>query len=300
MLALAMDPVSVIEHKFEFPERPWLDNIERIGPPRRTGNVTPTMFEKTFGFIGGEFGNWNQGGDGQEALNHAYEGLMDLADAIGVPPKALSLNGELAIAFGARGKGGKSSAAAHYERDYGVINLTKKQGAGSLAHEFFHALDHYLGRQDGKASSVKAPNDRGDLVYQTGKQDRSPDYVTYGFSRKSKTREELRAAFKGVMDAITGKPRQVPVDPKPLERSLERERQSLDYYLNDLRSTLTNGAYNKNKKTATPEQLKQWDALADKIRAGDVGAPQYIGPNGPIAEDQKAGYRYSAARKSHA
>ena len=122
--------------------------------------------------------------------------------------------------------------------------------------------------------------------------------MTYGFSRQSKTREELRAAFKGVMDAITGKPRQVPVDPKPLERTLARERQSLDHYLTELRETMLRPEYNRGKKTATLLQLKQWDALADKIRAGDVGEPQYIGPNGPIAEDQKAGYRYSAARKS--
>ena len=82
----------------------------------------------------------------------AYDGLLDLADVMGIPPKAISLNGELALAFGARGQG-LSGARAHYERDKVVINLTKMNGAGSLAHEWFHALDHYLGRQDGKASA---------------------------------------------------------------------------------------------------------------------------------------------------
>lgn len=33
---------------------------------------------------------------------------------------------------------------AHYERDTVVINLTKTKGAGSLAHEWFHALDNYF------------------------------------------------------------------------------------------------------------------------------------------------------------
>ena len=31
-------------------------------------------------------------------MNHAYEGLLDLADFLGAPRKALSLNGDLALA----------------------------------------------------------------------------------------------------------------------------------------------------------------------------------------------------------
>jgi len=67
----------------------------------------------------------------------------DLADLLNVPTRALSLAGKLSLAFGARGKG---TAAAHYEPSRVVINLTKTQGAGSLAHEWFHALDNYFGR----------------------------------------------------------------------------------------------------------------------------------------------------------
>lgn len=52
----------------------------------------------------------------------------------------------LAIAFGARGKG---NALAHYEPSRAVINLTKMKGAGSLAHEFGHALDDMLGLRAG-------------------------------------------------------------------------------------------------------------------------------------------------------
>jgi cation transporter-like permease len=71
-------------------------------------------------------------------LNQAYDALMDLAAIIGVPPKAISLNGSLGLAFGARGSG---NYAAHYEPDTLVINLTTTKGAGTLAHEWFHALD---------------------------------------------------------------------------------------------------------------------------------------------------------------
>lgn len=53
---------------------------------------------------------------------------------------------KLAIAFGARGKG---RALAHYEPARVVINLTKMKGAGSLAHEWGHAFDDFLGLRCG-------------------------------------------------------------------------------------------------------------------------------------------------------
>lgn len=122
-------------------------NAERMGPERYAENVTPDTFGETFGFRGVEFGNWVEQAKRQKDLNQAYDGLMDLAEALDLPPKALSLNGKLGLAFGARGKGGKNPAAAHYEPNSVVINLTKKAGAGSLAHEWWHALDNYFGKQ---------------------------------------------------------------------------------------------------------------------------------------------------------
>lgn len=129
------------------------ENAPRVGVDMRGGeDVTPERFASTFGFRGVEFGNWVEQGRRQADLNDAYDALMDLAAIIGVPPKALSLNGRLGLAFGARGKGGKGSVRinAHYERGYMAINLTKERGAGSLAHEWMHALDDYLGDMLGK------------------------------------------------------------------------------------------------------------------------------------------------------
>lgn len=123
-------------------------NAPRIGADHRNGgNVTPAIFMDTFGFRGVEFGNYVEGPRRQEDLNNAYDGLLDMAAVLGIPPKAISLNGTLGLAFGARGSGGKNAAAAHYEPDRIVINLTKTQGKGSLAHEWFHALDNYFARQ---------------------------------------------------------------------------------------------------------------------------------------------------------
>lgn len=82
-----------------------------------------------------------------------------------MPPKALSLNGELGLAFGARGRGGKDSGAAHYEPASVVINLTKKQGSGSLAHEWFHALDNYFSNIDTKGKDVQS----SDFMTQIGR-----------------------------------------------------------------------------------------------------------------------------------
>ncbi|MDA3808067.1 MAG: LPD5 domain-containing protein, partial [Thiomicrorhabdus sp.] len=122
----------------------------RIGEDYRNDKpVTAELFAETFGFRGVQFGNWVEDGKRQSDLNNAFDGLVDLANIIGVPPKALSLNGELGLAFGARGAGGKNPAKAHYETGKVVINLTKKDGAGSLAHEWFHAMDNYFSKQDG-------------------------------------------------------------------------------------------------------------------------------------------------------
>lgn len=102
---------------------------------------------KAFGFRGVEFGNWVEGKRRQQDLNNAYDALMDLAGILGIPPRAFSLNGTLGLAFGARGRGGVSPAAAHYEPGKAVINLTKMSGAGSLAHEWFHAIDNHLAKR---------------------------------------------------------------------------------------------------------------------------------------------------------
>ena len=120
---------------------------KRKGPDHRNGkDATPEMYDEAFGFRGVQFGNWTNAEDRQMAMNQAYDALMDLAEQLGLSPRALSLYGELGLAFGARGMGG---ASAHYEPSQVVINLTKTRGAGTLAHEWWHALDNYLARHAG-------------------------------------------------------------------------------------------------------------------------------------------------------
>lgn len=133
------------------------ENRPRTGQDWRQGkDVTPDQFQSAFGFRGVEFGNWvSQGKDNRERqgmLNQAYDALMDLSNIVGVPPKALSLNGSLGLGFGSRGKG---AALAHFEPGALVINLTKTKGAGNLAHEWFHAMDNYFQRQRGELKPVR-------------------------------------------------------------------------------------------------------------------------------------------------
>lgn len=118
------------------------ENMEEVV----TRPITGADYIDTFGFYGGEFGNWMTAADRQQSLNMGYEAFHDLAVALGIEDKDISFNGKLAMAFGARGQG---SALAHYEPLRKVINLTKMRGAGSLAHEWGHALDDLLAEKLG-------------------------------------------------------------------------------------------------------------------------------------------------------
>ncbi len=124
-----------------------LEHVRRDGPDYRSGqNITGQDYLDAFGFRGGEFGNWMNQNDRQASLNMGFEALKDLAAALQISDKDIAFQGTLAIAFGARGSG---NAAAHYEPLRKVINLTKMHGAGSLAHEWWHGFDDYLGGKMG-------------------------------------------------------------------------------------------------------------------------------------------------------
>ncbi|WP_145582863.1 LPD38 domain-containing protein [Yersinia thracica] len=172
-------------------------NEPRTGIKRRKGNVTPEQFSDAFGFRGVQFGNYVEGPRRQSELNDAYDSLIDMAELLSVPPKALSLNGELGLAFGARGKGG---AKAHYEPRQVVINLTKGNGAGSLAHEWFHALDNYFGTYDvhGEASGKHSSEFITDR--------KRPRYEFSSGKRQEiihPVRQEVHDAFKSAVDKVT-------------------------------------------------------------------------------------------------
>ncbi|WP_438712322.1 LPD1 domain-containing protein [Aquimarina muelleri] len=89
-----------------------------------------------------EFGNWMTQQDRANFLYASALSLHYLAQLLGVSDEDIGLGGRLSLALGARGHG---NAKAHYESTpYAVINLTKTQGFGSLAHEYAHAVDNII------------------------------------------------------------------------------------------------------------------------------------------------------------
>lgn len=253
--------VSLLNKKRENYELPALEELTRNNMPdyRKGKNITPQDILDTFGFRGGEFGNWLNAEERQQFLNYAYDALMDLANVIGASPKALSLNGELSIAFGARGHQG---AKAHYEPTKAVINLTKMNGAGSLAHEWAHALDNYFGIMDAKTVRNREKEVEENL-----------HYLSEGPSWKRGAREEMREAFKNVMDTIKGKvvTRQIALDKAQKEYDDMfgyARRQLKNQYREQFARGLTKYQYNRKTKerdvvkiVPTEEQLAEYDRL---------------------------------------
>lgn len=176
------------------------DNSPRVGEDYRAGrDITPKELEDTFGLRALQFGNSTLASqrEAQARVNEAYDALMDLSKITDLPPKAIGLNGSLALAFGARGRGGRRAAMAHYEPDLAVVNLTRRSGAGSLAHEWFHAFDNFLKKQ-AAAGEAPTPDDLKSLSGIASKPYISASYKADG------AREEVFAAFKKSLDDLSG------------------------------------------------------------------------------------------------
>lgn len=123
------------------------DSIERKGG--RNIDISSTAdLKKAFNLREVQSGNWvlKDPESAEFHVRNAARAFADLADLTGIPDDKISLNGRLAMAFGARGTGnaGGSSAMAHYESVERVINLTKFKGGGCLGHEWFHAFDNLI------------------------------------------------------------------------------------------------------------------------------------------------------------
>ena len=78
---------------------PQLAHVRRTGPDYRSGQeITGQHYLDTFGFRGGEFGNWMNQNDRQASLNMGFEALKDLAAALQISDQDIAFGGTLAIA----------------------------------------------------------------------------------------------------------------------------------------------------------------------------------------------------------
>ncbi|WP_407928509.1 CLCA_X family protein [Aliidiomarina indica] len=114
----------------------------RNGPDHRGGDdVSFRDIVQQFEFYQIKIGRWVTPDEQQRAANLFYDALSDLQEILKVPSQVISLNGSLALTFGS---GGNQGSCAHYQPRGRILALAKNAGGGSLAHEWFHAFDHYI------------------------------------------------------------------------------------------------------------------------------------------------------------
>lgn len=122
-------------------------NAGRVANVSRYADTNPgTGMEDLYAIMrkysikGFEFGNWVTQEERAEYVASLPQTLEDLYSVVG--SRNLGFDRNVGIAFGARGSRG---ARAHYEPVLNMINLTREHGAGSLAHEYGHAIDYNFG-----------------------------------------------------------------------------------------------------------------------------------------------------------
>jgi hypothetical protein len=115
-----------------------LSYIKRTGGLLIDDTDEKTVIEKLH-FKSLTLGNYVKDDEAQEHIRHFVAAIVDLCEVLDVN---LAVNENLAIAFGAFGRGGKAMATYYPTRQ--LINLTKRNGDGSVAHEWGHFFDHFL------------------------------------------------------------------------------------------------------------------------------------------------------------
>ncbi len=239
-----------------------VEAADRTGPARRLEgeDISSDKLRETFGFKGVNFGNWMKG-DTNEAerqlhLNHAYDSFMDLAEILNVTPEAMSLNGMLGIAVGAQGTG---KFAAHFVPGVNEINLTRTSGAGSLAHEFGHAVDHYFARQAGLEGRGEPylTEHVGHGIGEDGYTKRNGQKVK---AFEEGIRPEITALFNSIVKSMNKKT--IDVSPEEVAKEIADRKQkaqnNIDGWLKNIRRDFTG-------------HETEFDKLADRIKNLDLG-----------------------------
>lgn len=114
----------------------------RRGPEHRFGEIISfAEVRKRYDFRSIEIGRWVTRDENEHAAACFYDALGDLMTILNGPEMLISLRGTLAFQYGT---GGRPGVAAHYTPATRCFSLAKNAGPGSIAHEWFHALDHYL------------------------------------------------------------------------------------------------------------------------------------------------------------
>lgn len=116
--------------------------IKRIGGLKvDEDNVTVEFLTNTMGYKSVTLGNYVKDNESREHIRHFIGAIVDLFDVLNFDIIQINKIRGLSMWFGA---GGGGKAGAYYRSNGVVINLTKTNGDGAVAHEMAHYLDDCL------------------------------------------------------------------------------------------------------------------------------------------------------------
>lgn len=149
LLIMSIEPFSYPAQSLSTNSQSMKDEIKakrrliyRNGPDHRQGEEYGFAdIKRRFQFRSIEIGRWVTKAERAQAAEHFYDAFCDLMLILQVPEAVISLRSTLALQYGT---GGRLGVSAHYAPNQRTFALAKNAGPGSIAHEWFHALDHYL------------------------------------------------------------------------------------------------------------------------------------------------------------
>jgi hypothetical protein len=160
----------------------------RRGPDHRAGApVTFLDVRRRFRFRSIEIGRWVTEPEKQRSASLFYDALCDLMTILGGTESLISLRGTLALQYGI---GGRPGVSAHYTPATRSFSLAKNAGPGSIAHEWFHAFDHYIAD---KLFPDTTPGDFGSRLWLTRE-----DAIAHPLN------DRLQACYRSVLLDATG------------------------------------------------------------------------------------------------
>lgn len=153
-------------------EGPRINSYEYLSHIVRKGGIAVDKIgtkgvKSYWGLSAVQYGNSLTDAESEKLTFYANGSFMDLEQATGLNIKKLNETHGLTLDFATRGVAG---SAATYWADYKVINLNRRNGDGSLNHEFGHYIDNLLAKKAGISQEEKINGHKGYFASASGAQ----------------------------------------------------------------------------------------------------------------------------------